>query len=69
MLAVLAALAAIAAIVAPLLPLIIVGLLVWAVFRSFGTRPAAPIVRCRARSALYSDSHPRRLACQSVSLS
>ena len=38
-LAVLAALAAIAAIVAPLLPLLIVGLLVWAVFRSF--RPAA----------------------------
>ncbi len=37
-LAVLAALAAIAAIVAPLLPLLIVGLLVWAVFRSF--RPA-----------------------------
>ena len=38
-LAVLAALAAIAAIVAPLLPLVIVGLLVWAVLRSF--RPAA----------------------------
>lgn len=37
-LAVLAALAAIAAIVAPLLPLVIVGLLVWAVLRSF--RPA-----------------------------
>jgi hypothetical protein len=38
-LAVLAAIAAIAAIVAPLLPLLIVGLLVWAVLRSF--RPAA----------------------------
>lgn len=38
-LAVLAAVAAIAAIVAPLLPLLIVGLLVWAVLRSF--RPAA----------------------------
>jgi hypothetical protein len=38
-LAALAALAAIAAIVAPLLPIIILGLLVWAVVRSF--RPAA----------------------------
>lgn len=38
-LAVLAALAAIVAIIAPLLPLLIVGLLAWAVFRSF--RPAA----------------------------
>ena len=37
-LAVLAALAAIVAIIAPLLPLLIVGLLAWAVFRSF--RPA-----------------------------
>lgn len=37
-LAVMAALAAIAAIIAPLVPLIIVGLLVWAVIRSF--RPA-----------------------------
>ena len=37
----LAALAAIAAIVAPLLPLLIVGLLVWAVFRSF-SRPRVP---------------------------
>ncbi len=37
-LAVLAALAAVVAIIAPLLPLIIIGLLLWAVFRSF--RPA-----------------------------
>jgi hypothetical protein len=37
-LAVVAAIAAIVAIVAPLLPLLIVGLLLWAVFRSF--RPA-----------------------------
>lgn len=37
-LAVLAVMAAIAAMLAPLLPLLIVGLLVWAVFRSF--RPA-----------------------------
>jgi hypothetical protein len=39
-LAVLAALAAVVAIIAPLLPLIIIGLLLWAVFRSF--RPAGP---------------------------
>ena len=37
-LAVLAVLAAIVAIIAPLLPLLIIGLLLWAVFRSF--RPA-----------------------------
>ena len=42
-LAVLAALAAIAAIIAPLLPLLIVGLLAWAVVRSFRPAVVSPV--------------------------